>query len=75
MRGVHRPSARFAAAIAAAMPTAVVLSLASAAPAHAHGLVGRTDLPIPEWLFGWGATVVLVVVVRGARRVVAAAAA
>jgi hypothetical protein len=23
--------------------------------------VGRTDLPIPEWLFGWGAAVVLVV--------------
>ncbi len=27
----------------------------------AHGLVGRTDLPIPEWLFGWAAAVVLVV--------------
>jgi len=27
----------------------------------AHGLVGRTDLPIPEWLFGWGAAMVLVV--------------
>jgi len=26
----------------------------------AHGLVGRSDLPIPEWLFGWGATMVLV---------------
>ena len=25
----------------------------------AHGIVGRTDLPIPEWLFGWGAAVVL----------------
>jgi hypothetical protein len=29
--------------------------------AVAHGLVGREDLPIPKWLFGWGATVVLVV--------------
>ncbi len=29
--------------------------------AMAHGLVGREDLPIPKWLFGWGATVVLVV--------------
>jgi hypothetical protein len=29
--------------------------------ALAHGLVGRQDLPIPKWLFGWGATVVLVV--------------
>jgi hypothetical protein len=28
--------------------------------ALAHGLVGREDLPIPKWLFGWGATVVLV---------------
>src|SRR3954465_1404589 len=26
----------------------------------AHGLVGRTDLPIPKWLFGWAAAVVLV---------------
>ena len=27
----------------------------------AHGLVGRQDLPIPEWLFGWAAAVVLIV--------------
>jgi hypothetical protein len=27
----------------------------------AHGFVGRQDLPIPAWLFGWGAAVVLVV--------------
>src|SRR3954451_11787290 len=27
----------------------------------AHGLVGRTDLPIPRWLFGWAAAAVLVV--------------
>jgi hypothetical protein len=27
----------------------------------AHGLVSRADLPIPEWLFGWAAAVVLVV--------------
>ena len=33
-------------------------------PPIAHGLVGRTDLPIPAWLFGWGAAVVLVAVVR-----------
>ena len=30
-------------------------------PPIAHGLVGRTDLPIPAWLFGWAAAVVLVV--------------
>jgi hypothetical protein len=28
--------------------------------AFAHGLVGRQDLPIPRWLFAWGAAVVLV---------------
>jgi hypothetical protein len=27
----------------------------------AHGLVGRSDLPIPEWLFVWAAVMVLVV--------------
>jgi hypothetical protein len=27
----------------------------------AHGLVVRSDLPIPEWLFGWAAAMVLVV--------------
>jgi hypothetical protein len=27
--------------------------------ASAHGLVGRADLPIPTWLFGWAAAVVL----------------
>ena len=35
-------------------------ALAVPAPAWAHGLVQRADLPIPEWLFGWGATIVLV---------------
>ena len=29
--------------------------------ASAHGLVGRTDLPIPSWLFGWAAAIVLIV--------------
>ena len=27
----------------------------------AHGLVARSDLPIPAWLFGWAAAMVLVV--------------
>ena len=31
------------------------------APAQAHGLVGRADLPIPDWLFTWGAVAVLLV--------------
>jgi hypothetical protein len=29
------------------------------AAADAHGLVGRADLPIPTWLFGWAAAIVL----------------
>jgi hypothetical protein len=36
-------------------------ALAVPAVADAHGLVGRADLPIPEWLFGWAAAVVLVI--------------
>jgi len=35
--------------------------LAFAAVAEAHGLVQRADLPIPEWLFGGTAVLVLVV--------------
>ena len=42
--------------------TAGCLGAAASAPeaAKAHGLVGRSDLPIPEWLFGWGAAVILI---------------
>jgi hypothetical protein len=42
---------------------AVVVTLPVVVPdtALAHGLVGRSDLPIPKWLFGWAAAVVLVV--------------
>lgn len=29
--------------------------------ASAHGLVGRADLPIPQWLFGWAASIVLII--------------
>ena len=37
-------------------------ALVPAPPALAHsGLVGRRDLPIPEWLFGWAAALVLVI--------------
>lgn len=41
---------------------AIALASAGAAPpsAAAHGIVGRADLPIPQWLFGWAAAIVLV---------------
>jgi hypothetical protein len=43
----------------AAAALALAPALALPAPALAHGLVGRADLPIPRWLFGWAAAVVL----------------
>src|SRR5919202_1046817 len=46
-------------AIGAALASAAVAALPDAA--LAHGLVGRQDLPIPRWLFAWGAAVVLVI--------------
>ncbi|ADB50266.1 hypothetical protein [Conexibacter woesei] len=39
----------------------VALAAAPPAPAAAHGLVGKVDLPVPVWLFGWAAAVVLIV--------------
>ena len=44
--------------------TAAVAALVPPA-AEAHGLVQRTNLPIPEWLFGWAAAIVLVVSFAG----------
>jgi hypothetical protein len=46
-------------AAACALAGAAVAVLPDAA--LAHGLVGRQDLPIPRWLFAWGAAVVLVI--------------
>jgi hypothetical protein len=43
-----------------ALPAAAAL-LVFPAQAGAHGLVQRSNLPIPEWLFGWAAAAVLVV--------------
>ena len=43
------------------VPLAVAAALLAApAPASAHGLVQRSNLPIPEWLFGWAASIVLI---------------
>ena len=45
------------------LPAAALCAAALSFPAaaHAHGLAQRADLPIPEWLFGWAAAIVLVV--------------
>src|SRR3954452_9523331 len=42
-----------------AAPAAVALIAPPAA--SAHGLVQRSNLPIPEWLFAWAAAVVLII--------------
>jgi hypothetical protein len=51
---VRRAGAALAAALAA-------LTLWAPAPALAHGLAQREQLPIPQWLFAWGAAAVLVI--------------
>ena len=48
------------AAAAVALVTVAAAGIWPAA-ALAHGLVGRADLPIPPYLFGWAASIVLVV--------------
>jgi hypothetical protein len=45
---------------AVAAGAAAVAAGLGAPPAQAHGLVQRESLPIPEWLFGWAAAIVLV---------------
>jgi hypothetical protein len=49
------------AAIACALVAGPAAGVLFPPPAAAHGIVSRTDLPIPVWLFGWAAAVVLVV--------------
>ena len=46
---------------AVALGAVAAVALLPPDAAHAHGLVQRANLPIPEWLFGWAAAVVLVV--------------
>ena len=59
MRSRSRPRCGAAATALAGVATAL-LALPAAAVAHAP-LVGRQDIPIPEWLFAWGASLVLIV--------------
>lgn len=40
---------------------ALLAALGAAPPAQAHALESRVDLPIPEWLFVWAASLVLIV--------------
>ena len=48
---------------AATAATAAAAALVAALPesALAHGIQGKRDLPMPEWLFVWGAVLVLVI--------------
>jgi hypothetical protein len=47
-------------AVAAAV-LGTALAATAASPAFAHGISGRADLPIPEWVFGWAAAGVLII--------------
>jgi hypothetical protein len=49
------------AAAVAALVAAGSAALAFPEIASAHALVGRRDLPVPAWLFAWGASLVLIV--------------
>ena len=57
----RRRPARSARACLALVAALLLTGAALPAGAQAHGLVGRTDLPIPQWLFAWVAAVVLIV--------------
>ena len=59
----HRPFSRHRAlrVTAATATTTLVAGCVAPPAALAHGIAQREDLPIPQWLFAWGAAVVLVV--------------
>ena len=48
-------------AVPAAVLAAGGLLLATASPAAAHGIGGRSDLPLPVWMFAYGAAGALIV--------------
>jgi hypothetical protein len=47
--------------VAASAAAALLAALIFPDVASAHALVGRKDLPVPAWLFAWGASLVLVI--------------
>jgi hypothetical protein len=59
-RGASQHRRHAVAATAFAGVATALVSFPAAAAAHAP-LVGKQDIPIPEWLFAWGASLVLVV--------------
>ena len=55
--GQNRPTVGLAALVVAGLAAALLFPDA----ASAHALVGRKDLPVPAWLFAWGASLVLII--------------
>ena len=47
-------------AITTAIVAVAVAGAVFPATAEAHGLIGRGDLPLPEWLLAWGASLLLI---------------
>jgi hypothetical protein len=47
--------------LTSAVAVVAVAALVSPEFASAHALVGRKDLPVPAWLFAWGASLVLII--------------
>jgi hypothetical protein len=50
-----------AAGLAALVVAGAAAALVFPEMASAHALVGRKDLPVPAWLFAWGASLVLII--------------
>lgn len=59
-RRLRHPSACDRGAALALSGTLLAAWAVFPAPASAHGIVGRTDLPIPEWMFAWAAAFALI---------------
>ena len=58
----HRASGpKRAAGLAALVAAGSAAALLFPEVASAHALVGRKDLPVPAWLFAWGASLVLII--------------